>query len=228
MALQITYFGHSCFGVVAGGRRLLFDPFVSGNPKAAHLRAEDLQADYVLISHAHGDHLADALQVLQRTGAKLISNFEIASYYEAKGISGVEKLNFGGRIATSFGHVRMLHAQHSSQFPDGTYGGNPGAFLVESSDGNFYFAGDTALTLDLQLIPRYATVKLAFLPIGGYFTMDYNDAAIAAEFLQSEIVIGMHYDSFPPITIDHDAAQKAFADSQAKLILMPVGGTLTV
>lgn len=207
---------------------MLFDPFVSGNPKATHIKVEALPADYVLVSHAHGDHLSDALSVLQRTGAKLISNFEISSYYEARGIRQNEKLNFGGRVATSFGHVRMLHAMHSSQFPDGTYGGNPGAFLVETADGNFYFAGDTALTLDLQLIPRYAAIQVAFLPIGGYFTMDYRDAAIAAEFLQCDTVVGMHYDSFPAITIDHEAARRAFADSQVKLILMQVGEHITL
>ncbi|MCS6990381.1 MAG: metal-dependent hydrolase [Chitinophagales bacterium] len=228
MALEITYYGHSCFGVKAAGKHLLFDPFITGNPKAAHIDIKQLQADYVLISHAHGDHLADALTILKNTQACLISNFEIASYYEAKGVKRTEKLNFGGRVATSFGHVRMVHAMHSSQFPDGTYGGNPGGFVVESGDGNFYFAGDTALTLDLQLIPRYATLKLAFLPIGGYFTMDYHDAAIAAEFLQCDTVIGMHYDSFPPITIDHEAALKVFAEQQIKLLLLKVGERITI
>ncbi len=226
--MEITYYGHSCFGVKVRESLLLFDPFISGNPLAKHIQAASVQADYVLVSHAHGDHMADALDILRRTEAVLISNFEITSWFEKKGVSSTYGLNFGGNLRVPFGSVRLLHAIHSSQFPDGSYGGNPGAFLVQTPEGNFYFAGDTSLTMDMKLVPHYGRLDFAFLPIGGYFTMDFHDACLAAEFLQVSRVIGMHYDSFPPIKIDQKEAVRVFADRKLELILMGVGETRTI
>src|SRR5262249_7612464 len=147
-------------------------PFVRGNPIASNVDVTSIEADYILLSHAHGDHIGDAEDIARRTKARIISNFEIVSWFNRKGIEGGEMLNLGGKTKLDFGTVRYVHAVHSSSFPDGSNGGNPGGFLIETAEGNFYYSGDTALTMDMKLIPMFCKLSVAILSLGGYFTMD--------------------------------------------------------
>ncbi|HLW14567.1 MAG TPA: metal-dependent hydrolase, partial [Flavobacteriaceae bacterium] len=182
----------------------------------------DLKADYILLTHAHEDHTLDAEAIAKNTGAVIVSNFEIATYYEKKGIS-VHPMNHGGKWDFDFGTVKYVVAIHTSSFPDGTYGGQPGGFVIEGERKNIYIAGDTALTMDMKLIPRYTKLDLAILPIGDNFTMDVDDAIIASDFVECDKVMGVHYDTFGFIEIDHDEAKKKFYDAGKDLMLFNVG-----
>ncbi len=225
--MKLSYYGHSCFIAEFGGKRLLFDPFFSSNPlaKGAGLKAEEVEADYILVSHGHFDHTEDLLSIAQRTGAKVVCNWEIHAWLQAKGISNTHPMNTGGKWTFDFGTVKCVVAQHSSSFPDGTYAGNPLGFVVSNTEqGAFYFAGDTALTLDMQLLPRIAPMlDFAILPIGDNFTMSYEDAAIASDFIGCNKIIGAHFDTFGYIVIDHKAAKQHF-DAQAKELILPAVG----
>ena len=224
--MKLTFLGHSCFLVETSGQRLLFDPFITPNPLAKAIDVDQLEADYVLLTHGHGDHVADAESILRRTGAKLISNFEIVSWYGEKGISNGHPMNLGGSVRLPFGKVKYVNAVHSSVLPDGTYGGNPGGFVVETSEGGFYVSGDTALTYDMKLIGEFHQLDFAVLCIGDNFTMGPEDAAIAAEWAGVKRVVGVHYDTFPPIQIDHAAAIQAFATRGIELLLPAIGETI--
>lgn len=226
--MELTYFGHSCFSVKIGKYHLLFDPFITGNPLASAVDVKAIKADFILVSHAHNDHMAEALAIGGQNNSILISNFEVHRWFESKGWSEGHGLNHGGKIKLDFGTVRYVNAVHSSQFRDGTYGGNPGGFVIESDDGNFYFAGDTALTMEMKLVPMFCKLKFAMLPVGGYFTMDYADAILASDFLECNKIIGMHFDSFPPIKIDHDEATRVFKAKGKELVLMNIGDTLAI
>lgn len=226
--MKITYYGHSCFGFSINGKHILFDPFISPNELAQSINVSDIPVDYLLLSHGHQDHVADAESILLQTGAKLISNYEIVSWYGAKGVTNAHPVNLGGSIDTEFGRVKYVNAIHSSVLPDGTYGGNPGGFVVESEEGSFYYSGDTALTYDMKLIGEFHKLDLAILCIGDNFTMGVNDAIIASDFVGCNKVIGMHYDTFGYIKIDHEEAKKAFQAKGKELILMNIGDQMTI
>lgn len=222
--MKFTYYGHSCFSVQIGGKSLLFDPFISGNELAAPLvDINALRPDYILVSHGHFDHIQDCIPIAQQSGATVICSWEIFQWLEKKGVQNIHPMNTGGKW--DFGHftVRCTVAQHSSGLPDGTYGGNPMGFLVCSAEGNFYYSGDTALTLDMQLVPRWAKLNFAILPIGDNFTMDATDAAVCAGMIDCNTIIGVHYDTFGYIRIDKDKAKKALADAGATLLLLKIG-----
>lgn len=221
--MKITYYGHSCFGVEVNGKHLLFDPFISSNDLAKDISVSSIKADYILISHGHEDHIADAISIAKHTGAKVICTFEIHTWLNKNNISNTHPMNIGGKSKFDFGNVKCVVAVHSSSLPDGSYGGNPMGFIIESTQGNFYFAGDTALTYDMKLIGNYRTVNFAFLPIGDNFTMGVDNAIIAAEFINCRKIIGMHYDTFGMIKIDKDEAVKKFAQAGNELILFNVG-----
>lgn len=221
--MVITYYGHSCFGVEVSGKKLLFDPFISGNPLAKKIAVDQIKADYILISHGHDDHVADAESIAKRTGATVICNFEIHHWMHAHGIIKTHAMNIGGHWMFEFGKVKCVNAVHSSSLPDGSYGGNPMGFLIETSEGNFYYAGDTALHYDMKLIGDYKQIKFAFLPIGNNYTMGIDNAVIASDFISCEKIIGMHYDTTEFIRIDHDDAKKRFERASKELILMNVG-----
>ncbi len=224
--MKITYYGHSSIGIETMGRHLLFDPFISMNDLAAAIAVDQIPADYLLLSHGHGDHVADAAAIARRTGAPIISNYEVVTWYEKQELKG-HPMNHGGKWAFDFGKVKYVNAVHSSMLPDGSYGGNPGGFVVWNEECSFYFAGDTALTMDMQLIPMTCpSLDFAVLPIGGNFTMDYADALIASDFIRCNTIIGCHYDTFGYIKIDHDVVKKAFSDRGKSLILLPVGGSM--
>lgn len=204
----------------------MFDPFISPNEQAANVNLEEIPADYVLISHGHEDHVADAEAVLKRTGAKVISNFEIVSWFGGKGIENGHPMNFGGSWQFDFGIVKYVQAVHSSVMPDGAYGGNPGGFIIETNGKCVYYAGDTALTMDMKLFGEQHNIDVAILPVGDNFTMGYRDAVMAAEFVNCDRVIGVHFDTFGFIEIDHAAAKAAFSDKGKSLTLPSIGETI--
>lgn len=224
--MKITYYGHASFGLELKGKNIIFDPFISPNELAKNIDVKKLKADFILLSHAHGDHVADVETIANNTGATIVSNAEIVGYYSNKKING-HPMNHGGKWKFDFGIVKYVNAVHSSSFPDGTYGGNPGGFVIWNDENCFYFAGDTALTMDMKLIPMTCPkLDFAILPIGDDFTMGYEDAAIASDFIECETIIGCHYDTFGYIKIDHEAAKNAFAKRGKELILPPIGETM--
>jgi L-ascorbate metabolism protein UlaG (beta-lactamase superfamily) len=221
--MKITYYGHASYGIEVAGKHLLFDPFISPNELAKDIDIDKIPADYLLITHGHQDHVVDADAIARRTGAKIISNFEIVSWFGAKGLENGHPLNHGGKWKFDFGTVKYVTAIHSSVLPDGTYGGNPGGFVIETAEGNFYFSGDTALTYDMKLIGEQHDLDFAILCLGDNFTMGIEDAAIAADFIQCDNIIGMHYDTFGYIEIDHEAAIAHF-ESKGKTLRLPTIG----
>lgn len=222
--MKITFYGHSCFGLEIEGINLLFDPFISPNPMAASIDVNSIPCDFLLLSHAHQDHMADALSIAKRTGATLVSTFEVASWFGNQGIEKVQPMNHGGSLSLPFGKVKVVNAIHSSSFPDGTYGGNPAGFVISTpKEGDFYYSGDTALTYDMKLINEEFDIKFAFLCMGDLFTMGVEDALKAADFVGTDDVVGMHFDTFPPIKIDHEAAKKLFEENGKTLILPEIG-----
>ena len=221
--MKVIYYGHSCFSVRVGNKTLLFDPFITGNDLAKAMDARKIPADYILISHGHQDHMADAVDIALRTGATVISNYEITVWLGKHGVSKVNPLNHGGGFRFGFGRVKYVNAIHSSSLPDGTYAGNPGGFVVESTEGNFYYSGDTALTMDMKLIGESTRLAFAALCLGDNFTMGVDDAVKAAEFVRCNEILGVHYDTFPPIKIDHHAAAEKFKAAGRQLHLLLPG-----
>ena len=181
--MNITYYGHSCFGVEINGKHLLFDPFITPNELAKNIDPTTVKADYILISHGHEDHIADAVSIAKRTNALVVCNWEIYVWLKSKGVENIHPMNTGGKKSFDFGSIKCVKAEHSSSMPDGTYGGNPMGFVIESSDKNFYYAGDTALTYDMKLIGNYRKIDFAFLPIGDNFTMGVDNAIICCKDL---------------------------------------------
>ncbi len=225
--MKIHYYGHSSFGLEINGNNILFDPFISPNEKASKIQVKEIPADFILVSHGHQDHVADVEEIAKNTGAKIVSNFEIVSWFEEKGLEG-HPMNHGGHWSFDFGRVQYVNAVHSSVLPDGTYGGNPGGFVVETSQGNFYYAGDTALCMDMELIGRYKQLDFAFLPIGDNFTMGIEDGVRAAKMVGVKKVIAMHYDTFGYIEINHEEARKAFEEAGIELIMMEIGKSMNI
>lgn len=227
--MTITYLGHSCFLIETGGKRLLSDPFISGNPLAGHIRVSDIRCDYLMLTHAHADHVADVETIMQHNPeAVIVGIWEIHAHYSQKGYK-THPMNKGGWWNFDFGRVKMVQAVHSSSFPDGTYGGTSAGFVFDTADGVLYMAGDTALTLDMQLIPMTCPkLDAAILPIGSNFTMDVHDAVIASDFVRCNRIIGCHFDTFGFVKIDHAAAVKAFAEKGKELILLEIGQNISL
>jgi L-ascorbate metabolism protein UlaG (beta-lactamase superfamily) len=172
--------------------------------------------------------VADVVDIANRTGAKVIAPFEVGSWFEAKGVKNVQSMNHGGAAKMDFGRVKLTSAIHSSSMPDGSYGGNPCGFVVESNDGNFYYSGDTALTLDMKLVGELTKLRFAVFPIGDFFTMGIEDAIRAASFVGVKKFVGVHYDTFPPIKLDHAAARQASTRARLELFLPAIGETIDI
>lgn len=224
--MKVSYYGHSCFQIDIGEYQLLLDPFISGNPLATHIDTHTIKPSHIILSHGHGDHVMDAEAIAKQSGAMIISNFEIVSWYETKGIPG-HGMNHGGWFSFPFGSVKCVNAIHSSVLPDGTYGGNPCGFVVRTGGKQFYFAGDTALHHDMKLIPTLCgKLDFAILPIGSNFTMDIQEAIIASQFIECNEIIGCHYDTFPPIKIDHAEAIDKFKKAGVNLHLVEIGKSI--
>ena len=221
--MKVTYYGHSCFAAQVANKTLLFDPFITGNELAKAIDVKKVPADYILISHGHADHLADAADIAQRTGATIVSNYEVTVWFGKQGLPKTHPLNHGGGARFDFGRVKFVNAIHSSSLPDGAYGGNPGGFVVESAEGNFYYSGDTALTMDMKLIGESTRLTFAALCIGDCFTMGIDDAIKAAEFVRCREILGLHYNTFPSIKIDPPEAIARFKAARQHLHLLLPG-----
>ena len=226
--MKFTYYGHACFSVEACGKTLLFDPFISPNPLAKEIDVKKIAADFILVTHGHGDHHADLIEIANRTSATVIAPYEVGTWFEGKGVKNVQAMNHGGAAKMSFGRVKLTSAIHSSSMPDGAYGGNPAGFVVESSDGNFYYSGDTALTYDMKLVGEMTKLRFAVFPIGDFFTMGIDDALKAAGFVGVKKFVGVHYDTFPPIKLDHKAALDAADHSRIELLLPAIGESIDI
>jgi L-ascorbate metabolism protein UlaG (beta-lactamase superfamily) len=227
MSLELTFLGHNCWRLRDGKNEVLIDPFLSGSPTAP-LKPADVSPNFMLISHGHGDHIGDVIDIAKRTGATVISNYEICSWLAKHGVKHTSGGNLGGWQTHAFGRVQLTLAFHSSELPDGAGGGNPSGLLVEMAVRRLYFACDTALFSDMQLIGA-AGLDVAVVPIGDFFTMGPDDALQAVKWLKPKRALPCHYDTFPPIK--QDAAKwadrvKAEASSDAQ-VLKP-GETLTV
>lgn len=224
--MKFTYYGHGCIGIEFNGKNLLVDPFITPNALAKDIDIMAIPADYILITHGHEDHVADAATIAKNTGAKIVSNFEIVSWFGQQGIEG-HPMNHGGKWEFDFGFVKYVSAIHSSVLPDGTYGGNPGGFVVWNNDNCFYIAGDTALTMDMKLIPMLCPkLDMAILPMGDNFTMGLEEALVASDFVECDNILGCHYDTFGFIEIDHAKYKAAFAEKGKTLYLPAIGETI--
>lgn len=223
--MKITFYGHACLGIQVSGKHILVDPFITGNPKAEHIDINTISADYILITHAHFDHVKDVEEIARRTNAVIVSNYEIAVHYGNKGLK-YHPMNHGGSWKFEFGRLKYVNAIHTSSFADGSYGGQPGGFVIEGEHKNIYIAGDTALTMDMKLIPMRTKLDLAILPIGSNFTMDVEDAVVASDFLECDKVLGYHYDTFGYIEINHEEAKKNFFNAGKDLMLLEIGESI--
>lgn len=232
--MKLIFYSHSTYSIQINSFNILVDPFFTGNPIIENNSLfynknyiNNINADYILVTHAHYDHISDVEYIAKRTGAIIISNYEISVFFNKKGINTIG-INFGSRIKFDFGYLRYVYANHSSSFPNGIYGGNPGGFILQNGNYSIYIAGDTSLTQEMKIIPKYTFLNLAILPIGGMFTMDYLDALIASDFIKCDNILGVHYDTFPEIKIDHNNAKKTFYDKRKNLILLNIENILEI
>lgn len=225
--MKITFLGHSCFSIEINEITILIDPFISGNPLAAHIDISNLKADFILLTHAHQDHVLDVEVIAERTKSVIVSNYEIAMYYGAKGLN-VNALNHGGTFKTHDFSAKYVNAIHTSSFADGTYGGEPGGFVISSEDKSLYVAGDTAVTMDMKLIPMSLHLDAAIFPIGDTFTMGVEDAIIASNLVECGKIIGCHFNTFPQIEIDVNDAKTKFSLKEKELIILEIGEKISL
>ncbi|QHS55148.1 metal-dependent hydrolase [Mucilaginibacter sp. 14171R-50] len=223
--MKLTYYGQSTVEIVTDGKTLLFDPFITPNDLAKNIDVNSLKPDYILVSHGHGDHVADLVTVQKNSGAKIICIAEIAGWLGKQGITNVHGMNIGGGFNFEFGRVKMVNAVHSSALPDGSNGGNPAGFVLSSEGKKIYFAGDTALTYDMKLLED-ENLDWALLPIGDNYTMGADDAIKAAAFINCKNIIGIHYDSFPVIKIDKEEVAGKFIHAGLNLKLPAIGESI--
>ena len=230
MSIKLTYYGPSTFGIETDDAKLIVDPFFAPNNPAATVKVDEVEADFILVTHGHGDHVADLVPLAKQTGALVICNFEIANWLGNQGVENVHAMHIGGGYDFPFGRAKMTIAHHGSGLPDGSYGGNPAGFLLHLNEGaDIYISGDTALTYDMRLIGEAGGVDLAILCMGDNFTMGPDDAVRAAQFVQTKHVIPCHYDTFPPIRQDADAfAKKLYDAAEIDCTVMAVGDEFTL
>jgi L-ascorbate metabolism protein UlaG (beta-lactamase superfamily) len=230
VTLKITYYGHSTFMVETSEHKVVVDPFFAPNNPLAPISVDEVEADFILLTHGHNDHTADAAALAAATGALVIGNFEVVSWMEAHGAKQGHGMNTGGAYTFPFGRLKMTIAHHSSTMPDGSNGGNPNGMLITFNDGHdIYLAGDTALTYDMKLIGEAGGVDLAVLPIGDNFTMGPDDAVQAAQFVKTKHVLPVHYNTFPPIRQDaHAFAEKLRREAEIDCTVLAPGETMTL
>jgi L-ascorbate metabolism protein UlaG (beta-lactamase superfamily) len=226
--MNVSYFGHSCFMVQLQSCSILFDPFISPNDLAKSIDISKIKPDYIFVSHAHEDHIADLITIAKQSNAKVIAVWEIYAWLQKQGIMNSHPVNTGGFVKFPEFSIQVIQAVHSSSFPDGSYGGNPVGFVISTKKKAFYYSGDTALFSDMKLIPKRHKLDFAFLPIGSNFTMDAEDASIAAGWLGVHTVIGMHYDTFGFIKINHANSVQIFKSKGIDLKLMEIGASLKI
>ncbi len=229
MSIKIQWLAHSAFMLDVDGHAVLIDPFVSGNPLAT-VEASSLKPEVILLSHAHGDHLGDTVDIAKANNAQVVTNFEISEWLPNQGVENVAGLNPGGTIDLGYMTVKCTRAYHSSSFPDGSYGGVPMGFIItaKESDLILYFAGDTELFSDMTLIGE-AGLDMAIVPIGDMFTMGIDDSLRAIQLLDPEFVMPMHYNTFPPITQDAGAwAERVNKETNATPVVLDPNSTYTL
>jgi L-ascorbate metabolism protein UlaG (beta-lactamase superfamily) len=222
--MKIQFLGHAAFALEHDGKTVLVDPFLTGNPKAA-ASADEVAADAIFLTHGHGDHIGDTVDIAKRTGATVVAIVELANELDESGVADVKDPNIGGTVDLGWVSVRLTPAWHTSTTPKGTVN-TPAGLVIEMGDKRIYFAGDTALFSDLALPAKRGHIDLAVIPIGGHYTMDRFDAVVAAELIKADQVIPCHYDTFPPIETD---AQAFKADVQnagfAEVIVLDPGAS---
>lgn len=225
--MKATYLGHSTVELNLNGTRILFDPFITPNGLANNLRIEDIRPDYIFLSHCHEDHVHDMAEIQNQTDAQVVAIVETGAWVQRQGIpeEKITAMNFGGTVSGDYGTAKMVYALHTNSAPDGSYAGVPVGYVIKSNNKTIYFAGDTALTVEMQLLEQ-EQIDWAFLPIGGFFTMDVDDAIKAAAFINCSNVIGIHYDTFPPITIDKAQAIHKFKEAGINLHLLDIGASI--
>ncbi len=225
MSICLTWYSHACILIETEGTKLLVDPFITGNPLAP-VTAEDLDPDYIFVSHGHGDHVGDTVEIAKRTGATVVSNFEIHNWLAAQGVENGHPQHIGGGFDYPWGRVKLTIAHHGSALPDGSYGGNPCGFLFYIQGKKIYHACDTGLFYDMKLIGEEG-IDLALLPIGDNFTMGPEDALRAVKLIEPKQVLPIHYDTFDVIQQD-PAAWKALVEKEtgAKVALLKPGESL--
>lgn len=215
MSIKFTYVGHATYLLDIEGQKIIVDPFFTSNPLAT-VKAEAVEADFILQSHGHFDHIEDTVAIAQRTGAKVVANFEIVNWLQGKGLTNLHPQHLGGGFAHSFGHVKFTIAHHGSGLPDGAYGGNPAGFLITAAGKKIYLACDTALFYEMQLYGQEG-IDLCVLPIGDNFTMGPSDALKAVDFIKPKLVIPCHYNTWPPIAQDGAAwVKRVEGETEAK------------
>lgn len=227
--MEATFFGHATIALDLAGASVLFDPFITPNELAKEVDINTLKPDYIMLSHAHGDHVADVAAIQKNADATVIAVVETAAWVSRQGIpqDKIIEMNFGGTVKTKFGTAKMVYALHTNSTPDQQYGGVPAGYIINSGNKKIYFAGDTALTLEMKLLADEA-LDWAILPIGDHYTMGVEDAIKAAGFINCKNIIGIHYNTFPPIVIDEEEAKKKFADAGLHLHLLPIGGSISL
>jgi L-ascorbate metabolism protein UlaG (beta-lactamase superfamily) len=227
MAVDIRWLGHAAFELKGGGATVLVDPFLTGNPKAA-ASADEVEADAILLTHGHGDHLGDTVDIAKRTGAPVVAIVELANELGGQGIDVFDP-NLGGTIKFDWGWVKLVPAWHTAVSPSGTPH-TPAGLLIGIEDKLVYHLGDTCLFSDMKLIAHRGTkVDVALVPIGGHYTMDRLDAVVAVDFIEPEVVIPCHYGTFPPVETDAKAFQDDVAvQTSARCVVLDPGGTHSV
>lgn len=222
--MKAKYYGHSTIELSGNGITVLFDPFISPNEKAKFVNINTLKPNYILLSHCHGDHVADMAVIQKNSDAEVVCIVETGDWVARQGVTAekITAMNFGGTIQTSFGTAKMVYALHTNATPEGDYAGVSVGYILKFGDKNIYFAGDTALTVEMQLLAD-AQLDWAFLPIGGFFTMDVEDAIKAAKMIACKNIIGIHYNTFPPISIDEQRAISLFKEAGLNLQLLEIG-----
>jgi len=228
MTTKFTWYGHATHGLETDGYKLLIDPFFSGNP-AASVSADEMEADFILVSHGHEDHVGDTIDIAARTGALVITNFEIANWFTAQGVEKVHPQHIGGGFQHPFGYLKLTLAIHGSALPDGSYGGMPTGFLLTTNDGKkIYMAQDTGLFGDMALIGDEG-IDLAVLPIGDNFTMGPDDALKAVKLLRPKTVVPIHYNTWDVIAQDAKAwAARVQAETDANALVLDVNGSVEI
>ncbi len=227
MSVSIKWLGHSAYSLDIDGHKVLIDPFVSGNP-VAKTAAKDLDAGVILLTHAHGDHVGDSVEIAKRTGALVVCNFEMGDWYLAHGVQNVFQGNPGGTFSNDWMSAKWTIAFHSSSFPDGTYGGQPNGFVIRGGGAVLYHAGDTCLFSDMRLIGDEG-LDLALIPIGDCFTMGIDDSIKAIKLLNPTVVSPMHYNTFPPIEQDAAAwAERVANETAAEAQVLEPDGTISL
>lgn len=209
------------------GKKLLFDPFITPNELAKDIDINELAPDYIILSHGHGDHVADVEAIYFNSQATLISNFEVVNWFETKGVENGHPMNHGGSWNFDFGRLKLVNAIHSSSMPDGSYGGNPAGIVITNKEGSFYYSGDTALTKDMELIGEEFDLDFSIMPVGDNFTMGVTDAIKAAKMVKCNTLIGVHFDTFPYIVIDHEESIEQAEAAGIKLTLPEIGQQIT-